>query len=104
MVLSIADLDFETRITCNRAKGVERSDGRIEPQFIGVHVAGGTTDNANECLEIVVILEIVVLRDYSPDTVEETDVEDGGAERDVERITHERASSKMETSDIRNLA
>jgi hypothetical protein len=48
--------------------------------------------------------QIIVLRDHSACAAEETGVEDGPAEGDVERIAHERASCKVETSDICDLA
>ena len=74
MVCILPNLDLEAWITCNGAKVVEGSDSRIKAQFIGVHVTGGTSNDANECLKVVSILEVVVLRDYSAGPIEEADI------------------------------
>ena len=104
MVCILPNLDLEAWITCNRAKVVEGSDSRIEAQFVGVHVAGGASNDANECLKVVPILEVVVLRDHSTGPIEEADIKDRATYRDMEGVTHERASSEMETGGVCNLA
>jgi len=102
VVLVISNLHFEMRIMHNGAKEVKRGDSWIESQFIGAHLAGIMMSNANECLEIVLTLEIVVLQGHATSTVEETSVEDGPTESNVERITHKGASGEVETSDVCN--
>ena len=104
MVCILPNLDFEAWITCNRAKVVEGSDSRIEAQFIGVHVTGGASNDANECLKVVPILGVVVLRDHSAGPIEEADIKDRATQRDVEGVAHERTGSEVETSDVCNLA
>jgi hypothetical protein len=104
VICILSNLDLEAWITCNRAEVVKRSHRRIESQFIGVHVAGNTTDSANECLEIVLVLEVVIPRNHSAGTVEKTDVEYGPTERDMERVTHEWASGEVEASGVCDLA
>jgi len=84
VIYVVSDRDFEARVTYDGAKVVEGSDGRIESQFIGVHVSGSTTDGPNERFEISVVLEIIVLRDHPAGAIEKTDVEYGSAERNVE--------------------
>ena len=69
-----------------------------------IHVTYGTAEDPNERLEVVFALEIVILRDYRARAIKQADIEDGPAKSDVEGVTHERASSKVETSDIRDLA
>ena len=104
MVCILPNLDLEAWITCNRAKVVERSNSRIEAQFVGVHITGGASNDANERLKVVSILEVVVLRDHSAGPIEEADIEDRATHRDVEGIAHERAGGEMETSDVCDLA
>ena len=104
MVCILPNLDLEAWVTCHRAKVVEGSDCRIEAQFVGVHVAGGASNDANKRLKVVPILEVVVLRDHSASPIEEAGIKDRATQRDVEGVTHERAGSKMETSDVCNLA
>ena len=104
MVCVLSNLDLEAWITCNGAKVVEGCDSRIEAQLVCVHVAGGASNDANERLKVVSILEIVVLRDHSTGPIEEADIEDRATHRDVEGVTHERAGSEMETSDVCDLA
>ena len=82
----------------------ERDDSRVESQFLRVHVASSTADNANERLEVIFTLEIVVLRDHPASTIKQTDVEDGSTKSDTERVAHERTSGEVETSDVYDLA
>ena len=103
MVYVIPNFDFEARITCNRAEIVERSDGRIESQFVGIHVASGATDNAGERLKVILILKVVVLRYYSASTIEETGVEYSSTQCNVEGKTHKWSSSKVEPGDVCDL-
>jgi len=87
-----------------RSRGSQGSDRWIEPQFVSVHFAGGTADNADECCEVAFVLQVVVLRDHSAGAVEKTDVEDGPADGDMKGVAHKRASSKVQASDVCNLA
>jgi hypothetical protein len=103
VVCVLPDFNFEARVTCDRAEVPEGGDSRIKSQIIGVHITGRTTDNTNECLKIGRVLKVVILRDHSAGTVEETDVEDSPANGDVEGVTHERARGKVETRNIRDL-
>src|SRR5258706_14552756 len=84
VVCGLSNFELEAWVACNGAKVVEGSDSRIEAEFVGVHVAGGTADNANKHLEVIFILEIVVLRDHPTSSIKEADIEDGTAECDVE--------------------
>jgi hypothetical protein len=103
VVCVLPDFNSEARVMCDRAEVPEGGDSRIKSQIIGVHIAGRTTNNTNECLEIGRVPKVVILRDDSAGTVEETDVEDSAANGDVERVTHEGARGKVETRNIRDL-
>jgi hypothetical protein len=103
VVCVLPDFNSEARVMCDRAEVPEGGDSRIKSQIIGIHIAGRTTDNTNECLKIGRVLKVVILRDDSAGTVEETDVEDSAANGDVERVTHEGARGKVETRNIRDL-
>ena len=104
MVCVLPNLDLEAWVTCNGAEVVEGGDSRIEAQLVCVHVAGGASNNANKRLKVVSILEIVVLRDHSASPIEEADIEYRATHCDVEGVAHERTGSKMEMSDVCNLA
>ena len=103
IVRILPNFDFEARILCDAAEVVEGSDSWVESQFVGVHVTCGTTDNSNEPLEVVIVLEIVVLRDYRARAIKQADIEDIPAKSDVEGIPHEWSGSEVETSNVCDL-
>jgi hypothetical protein len=104
VVCVVPDLDFEARVTFDRAEVVEGSDGWIETQFIGVHLASSTADNAYECLKIVLIREVIVLRDHSTGSIEQANVKDGTTHCNMEGVAHEGAGSEMKAGNICDLA
>jgi hypothetical protein len=52
---------------------------------------------------VLIVLQVIVLRDYPASTIEETNVKDGAAQGNVEGVSHEGTGGKMETSDVCNL-
>src|SRR5258706_2063722 len=78
-----------------------RYDGPVEPQVVCVEVSSESTNDANECLQVLV--DIVVLGYHSSSTVKDGKVKDSATNGKVDGKSHKGTSREVKTGHVGEL-